>query len=356
MASAVASLGVLINDFLEARQEANLLRKVEKYERLQELMVKRLEFFQKYVDQVENNLAIAERVIDKYENKVIPSWEEGVKGLRAEIAKLQEEKAAAEQKLQQIEQQTAPLRLELAKAKDKSEDLQGLYQASLRMAQDIQQSRDAAQEKAAQAQAQVAQLQQELDRQSKSLEAYRAWYAANLSLRCALEMQLLRADPDNPLLHDQDLRDRVRRAGEMAVALLGQDPNADPYDMAREAGLTFDVPGRPSGVQVLSELALTELYMRRLACLNADGDKAWQALHKVQIGHGAMTAARDLLREMEPDSALLQPQTVQQVQDMAMAEFLKHQQQRRQKGLSNHWQRVEVGHQQVIQRTINTPF
>lgn len=344
MAAAVGSLGVLLNDFLEAREEADLHRKVQKYERLRELMVKRLEFFQNWVEQLQKNQAIAERVIAKYENETVPGWAEGVKGLRAEIAQLQADKAAAEQQLAQL----APLKLELAKAKDKAEDLQGLYQASMRMAHDLKQGTDAAQ-------AQVAQLQQELDRKTKSLETYRAWHAANLSLRCALEMQLLRADPENPLLHDQALRERVRRAGEMAVTMLGDSTDVDPFDMAREAGLTFDVPGRPSGVQVLSELALTEVYMRRLAFLHADGVEAWQALHKVQLGHGAMTAARDLLQQMEPQSALLQASTVQQVQDLAMEEFQRQQQQRRmsQKGLSNQWDRVEVGHQHVRQRIID---
>jgi len=86
------------------------------------------------------------------------------------------------------------------------------------------------------------------------------------------------------LLHDQSLRERVRRAGEMALTLLGDSPDVDPFDMAREAGLRFEVPGRPSGVQVLSELALTEVYMRRLAFLHAEDEEAWKVLHKVQYG------------------------------------------------------------------------
>ena len=340
MGAAIGSLGVLLNDFLEAREEENLLRKVEKYERLQELMVKRLEFFQRYVQQVEKNLSIAEEVIAKYKNEAIPSWEEGVKGLGNQITQLQTEKAAAEQQL-------ASLKLELAKSKDQVEDLQGLYQASLRMAQDLKQGGEEAQAKASAAESQNAKLQ-------KSLDTYRAWHAANLSLRCALEMQLLRADPENPLLHDQALRERVRRAGEMAVTMLGDNPDVDPFDMAREAGLTFDVPGRPSGVQVLSELALTEVYMRRLAFLHAEGEDAWKALHKVQIGHGAMTAARDLLQQMEPQSALLQASTVQQVQDLAMEEFQRQQQQRRltQKGPSAAWSAAVAGQQTVRQRAV----
>jgi len=99
----------------------------------------------------------------------------------------------------------------------------------------------------------MAQKYKDLNGQHKSVkkesQELRRWHAANLALRCAIEVQLLRSDPDNPVLVDQDLRERVRRAGEMAVTLLGEqasDPNApDPFDMAREAGLTFAIPGRP---------------------------------------------------------------------------------------------------------------
>jgi len=52
------------------------------------------------------------------------------------------------------------------------------------------------------------------------------------------------------------------------------------------------------------------------------------ALQKVQLGHGAISAARDLLQQEEPSSALLVPQIVRQVQDMAMEEFQRCQQQK----------------------------
>lgn len=172
-------------------------------------------------------------------------------------------------------------------------------------------------------------------------------------------MQLLRTDPENPLLQDQALRERVRRAGETAVTMLGNSPDVDPFDMAREVGLTFAVPGRPSGVQVLSELALTEVYMRRLAFLHAEGEDAWKALHKIQMGRGAMTAARDLLKQMEPESALLQATAVQQVQDLAMDEFQRQQQRRLQhKGhsatssASSAWTVAVAGQHTVRQRAI----
>ena len=148
----------------------------------------------------------------------------------------------------------------------------------------------------------------QVERLSAEREELRRWHAANLALRCALEVQLLRADADDPLLQDQDLRDRVRRAGEMAVTMLGEAPEAgapDPFDMAREAGLTFSVPGRPNSVEVLSELALAEVYMRRLIALNLPAERAMEVLRRLGRGEGAASAARELLREMEPGSVLL---------------------------------------------------
>lgn len=355
MAAAVGSLGMLFADFMEAREEANLQRKVERYERLQELMIKRLDFYIEDGRQVRENLAIAERTIasaksaiSKYEDIVVPSWEEGVKGLRAQIAELTQANQAAEVNIQS-------LKGELLRAQDKVEELKGLYGAAMTMARDLKASGDGFEVQSKAAQAQVASLEQVVQRKTKSLDTFRTWHASNLALRCALEMQLLRADPDNPLLQDQDLRERVRRGGAMAVSMLGEDSVVDPFDMARETGLTFDVPGRPSGVQVLSELALTEVYMRRLAFLHADGEDAMKALQKIQLGHGTMSAARDLLKQMDPGSDLLKPQTTLQVQEMAMDEFQRHQQERRlqSKGASTAWSAAVSGQQTVRQRAVH---
>ena len=191
----------------------------------------------------------------------------------------------------------------------------------------------------------------------REVEALRYWHAANLALRCALEMQLLHADPDNPLLQDQDLRDRVRRAGEMAVTALGStsDPNApDPFDMAREAGLTFSVPGRPSSTAVLSELALAEVYTRRLLTLNLGAERSLEVLQRLRRGEGAATAARELLRKVEPDSPLLGPATVERVQAIAMEEFQRQQQQRRLQrgGPSATWSAAMLGQRQVRERAV----
>jgi len=197
----------------------------------------------------------------------------------------------------------------------------------------------------------------QLKRLQREVEALRYWHAANLALRCALEMQLLHADPDNPLLQDQDLRDRVRRAGEMAVTALGStsDPNApDPFDMAREAGLTFPIPGRPSSATVLSELALAEVYMRRLLALNLGAERALEALQRLRRGEGPATAARELLRKVEPDSPLLGPATVERAQAIAMEEFQRQQQQRRLQrgGPSAAWSAAMLGQRQVRERVM----
>lgn len=189
----------------------------------------------------------------------------------------------------------------------------------------------------------------------KELDELRRWHAANLALRCALEVQLLRSDPENPLLQDQDLRERVRRAGEMAAAILGGDPSPlmpDPFDMAREAGLTFSVPGRASGADVTGELALADVYVKRLIKLNLPADRALEVLARVQRGEGALTAARELLREYEPDSNLLSAETVQRVQSIAAEEFQKQQRERRAQrgGPSAAWHATILGQQQVRQR------
>ena len=196
-----------------------------------------------------------------------------------------------------------------------------------------------------------------IERLSAEREELRRWHAANLALRCALEVQLLRADADNPLLQDQDLRDRVRRAGEMAVTMLGEAPEAgapDPFDMAREAGLTFSVPGRPNSVEVLSELALAEVYMRRLIALNLPAERAMEVLRRLSRGEGAASAARELLREMEPGSVLLKPETVERVQSIAMEEFQRQQQQRRlsRGGPSAAWSAAMLGQRQVRERVV----
>ena len=65
--------------------------------------------------------------------------------------------------------------------------------------------------------------------------------AVNLGVRYALADQLRRVDPTNPLLIDEPLRNRLIEAAEQAYHLAGKN-----FDAARQAGLTFDIPGRPT--------------------------------------------------------------------------------------------------------------
>lgn len=64
-------------------------------------------------------------------------------------------------------------------------------------------------------------------------------YAGVIALRDAMAAQLLRLDPDNPLLKDILLLDRVRKCGIAAYRINGEN-----FDSAREAGRTFQIPGR----------------------------------------------------------------------------------------------------------------
>ena len=63
--------------------------------------------------------------------------------------------------------------------------------------------------------------------------------AQNLAIRFALAAQLERIDPDNPILKDTMLLERLKEAGSSVFAVT--DSN---YDAAREVGRTFKIPGR----------------------------------------------------------------------------------------------------------------
>ncbi|EWS65854.1 hypothetical protein Y695_00874 [Hydrogenophaga sp. T4] len=76
----------------------------------------------------------------------------------------------------------------------------------------------------------------------RQLEESEGANASNLGVRYALAEQLRRVDPENPLLVDEQLRNRLIEAAEQAFFL--EDKN---FDTARQVGLTFDIPGRPTG-------------------------------------------------------------------------------------------------------------
>ena len=63
--------------------------------------------------------------------------------------------------------------------------------------------------------------------------------AQNLAIRFALAAQLERIDPDNPLLKDAMLLERLKKAGSTVFAVTDNS-----YDAAREVGRNFKVPGR----------------------------------------------------------------------------------------------------------------
>lgn len=69
--------------------------------------------------------------------------------------------------------------------------------------------------------------------------AYAEAYAGTIALRNALAGQLGQLDPNNPLLQDLMLIERIRAAGTAAYKICGNDLTA-----AREVGNNFKVPGR----------------------------------------------------------------------------------------------------------------
>lgn len=64
-------------------------------------------------------------------------------------------------------------------------------------------------------------------------------HAGNLGVRFALSTQLQRADPENPLLRDELLIERIKTAARAGFELKGRD-----FEGARDVGRTFAIPGR----------------------------------------------------------------------------------------------------------------
>lgn len=62
-------------------------------------------------------------------------------------------------------------------------------------------------------------------------------YAGVIALRCALSEQLKRFDPENPLLTDYAVQERIHSGG-----ITAYKNNGDNFDAAREVGRTFVVP------------------------------------------------------------------------------------------------------------------
>lgn len=62
--------------------------------------------------------------------------------------------------------------------------------------------------------------------------------AANLAYRYALQKQLAKVDPNNPLLRDAALKEKIHDLGERAFNV-----NRN-FDDARDAGTNYPIPGR----------------------------------------------------------------------------------------------------------------
>lgn len=83
------------------------------------------------------------------------------------------------------------------------------------------------------------QFSAEAEEWHQQVEALKEANSGNLAIRYALMEALRQYDPKNPLLHDQDLIERMTAAAYRAVTLT--DSN---YDAARVVGLSFEIPGR----------------------------------------------------------------------------------------------------------------
>ena len=103
---------------------------------------------------------------------------------------------------------------------------------------------------------------QELQRQ---LEDGYGSIAANLGIRYALIEQLRRVDPKNPLLVDEMLKNRLIEAAEQAFFL--GDKN---FDAARHVGLTFAIPGRPTGADEAARIAERAAMIQALKSIKPD--------------------------------------------------------------------------------------
>lgn len=66
----------------------------------------------------------------------------------------------------------------------------------------------------------------------------------NLALRCKLETVLENYIPQHPVLKDQDLRQRIGRAGQSAYQVTNN------WDAVREAGKTFSLPRLPTAFEL----------------------------------------------------------------------------------------------------------
>ncbi|MBQ0916853.1 hypothetical protein KBW71_00115 [Hydrogenophaga aromaticivorans] len=99
----------------------------------------------------------------------------------------------------------------------------------------------------------------------EKLEASYEAIAANLGVRYALAEQLRRVDPENPLLVDDPLRNRLIEAAERAYHLAGRH-----FDAARQVGLSFAIPGRPTGADEAERIAARSAMTKALRSIEPE--------------------------------------------------------------------------------------
>lgn len=152
----------------------------------------------------------------------------------------------------------------------------------------------------------------------------------NLALRCKLESVLENYIPQHPVLKDQDLRQRIGKAGQSAYQVTTN------WDAVREAGKTFSLPRLPSafelpevaedirrlqdGIQSLTE-QLEELKAAN-ARLSEDlgrQQRGGEALARDCAHHLAQSAAfRAQLEHVDPSNPLIRdPSMRKRVADLA---------------------------------------
>jgi hypothetical protein len=85
-------------------------------------------------------------------------------------------------------------------------------------------------------------LASRLDRANANVVEMNEANAGNLGIRCALEEQLRFIDPENPLLNDASLLERIKAASVSGLYAAGNH-----FDGSREVGRTFRIPGREKG-------------------------------------------------------------------------------------------------------------
>lgn len=121
----------------------------------------------------------------------------------------------------------------------------------------------------------------------RDLQAMMDTNASNLAMRYSLALQLCMLDPDNPLLKDASLKERIFKAAETAFKISGNN-----FDAAREVGRTFKIPGREKPIVPKEALELERL----------------------QVTHASSMALRSALasqlRKFDPDNPVLKDLSV----------------------------------------------